>query len=166
MSDKVETMGDQLVREISEEANRIWEESFLMKTKVFAKSLEPIKSLHKKLDSLSFLDAKANAISGLMAKAIQSVSHLKTIEGERLTVLFGLLLVLSDPNKLRSFGQSIIDGKEIGLRHLLEVNSKESADNSFNLTTQTEEDFKKSASDTPSSDNHHEETNEAILGWF
>lgn len=162
-SSKVESMGSQLVREITEEANRIWVKSFLMKTKVPNRSLEPIKALHQKMDSLAFLDPKADAIAGLMKKAIDSTSNIPVITGEKLTVLFGLLLVLSNSEMLDQFGEDLMNGKNVGVMELVKVGSSEADSDDFTLETQNESSEESVPSQTPEPT---KKVDQSILGWF
>src|SRR5690606_32275782 len=61
LNSEIGGMAGRLFNEISREATRIFEESFLMKTKVGQRALRPIKSIQEKLEGLAFLDGRAAA---------------------------------------------------------------------------------------------------------
>lgn len=104
-------MAGQLFNEISREAARIFEESFLMKTKIGQRALRPIRSIQEKLKGLSFLDGRASALSDFLDTTLAGVPKVGSIEGEHLNKLFGLLIVLSSPAKVAQYGQDLLDGK-------------------------------------------------------
>lgn len=104
-------MAGQLFNEISREATRIFEESFLMKTKVGQRALRPIRSIQEKLKGLAFLDGRAYALSEFLDATLNALPQVGSIEGEHLNKLFGLLIVLSSPAKVAQYGQDLLDGK-------------------------------------------------------
>jgi hypothetical protein len=113
LEEQITGMAGQLFDEISREAARVFEESFLMKTKVGQRALRPIRSIQEKLKGLSFLDGRAAALSDFLDETLNALPKVGSIEGDHLTKLFGLLIVLSSPAKVAQYGQDLLDGKSV-----------------------------------------------------
>lgn len=111
LEQEISGMAGKLFDEISREAARVFEESFLMKTKVGQRALRPIRSIQEKLKGLSFLDGRAAALSDFLDDTLNALPKVGSIEGEHLNKLFGLLIVLSSPAKVSQYGQDLLDGK-------------------------------------------------------
>ncbi|NLC22085.1 MAG: DUF3150 domain-containing protein [Halomonadaceae bacterium] len=119
LDDQIGGMAGQLFSEISREASRCFEDSFLMKLKVGQRALRPLRSIQEKLKGLSFLDGRAFAVSEFLDETLNSIPKVGSIEGEPLNKLFGLLVVLSSTSKIAEYGQALLDGHTIGDKDLI-----------------------------------------------
>jgi hypothetical protein len=119
LDDEIGGMAGQLFSEISREASRCFEESFLMKLKVGQRALRPLRSIQEKLKGLSFLDGRAAALSEFLDETLNSLPKVGSIEGEPLNKMFGLLVVLSSTSKIAEYGQALLDGHTIGDKDLI-----------------------------------------------
>lgn len=123
LDEEVGGMATQLFNEISRDALRCFEESFLLKTRVGMRAINPIKAIQEKLRGLSFLDARAAAISRFLSDVLLTLPKEGYITGDLLTKLFGVLIVLSSPEKIAEYGQKLLDGESIEDNELMSISS-------------------------------------------
>lgn len=126
LDEEVVGMAGQLFREISREASRIFEESFLMKTKVGQRSMRPLRNIQEKLKGLSFLDGRAAALSDFLNDTLASLPQAGAIEGEQLNKIFGLLVVLSSPSKVEEYGEKLLQGTLVSESDLIALSGLDS----------------------------------------
>lgn len=145
--DEVNGMAGKLFNEISSDAATIFENSFLMKTRVTQKAIPQVHELQDKLQGLAFIDGKASAIAKMMAQTLGSIPKTGPIEGNELNKLLGLLVVLSSQKKIVEYGQRILDGEDVTTSHLkalsgVEDDSEDDDQNSVDVSeneTESEE---------------------------
>lgn len=128
LSEEVGGLAGRLFNEISREATRIFEESFLMKTKVGQRALRPIRAIQEKLQGLAFLDARAYVLSKFLDQILSTLPKVGSIEGEQLNKLFGLLIVLSSPTKVAKYGQDLLDGVDVTDSELISLSGMDDED--------------------------------------
>ena len=108
LGDQVGRMGSQLLHEVAMEANELYGKSFAgtpgSARKASRRSLRPIRRMREKLAGLAFLDNAITpmvlAIDGLLA----AVPKTGPLEGELFYQVLGIVLILSDPDKVRRHG--------------------------------------------------------------
>lgn len=111
---EVEGLGQTLFGEISKEAQAIWSKVYAGKTEVSHKALSPLRSMHSKLNGLSFLEPRVAPVADLIEAAMLSVPKRGKISGPHLVLLQGLVSMLRDPNLLLDHGQKVIEGAAPG----------------------------------------------------
>lgn len=109
---EVEGLGDTLFGEISKEAQAVWNKVYAGKTEVSHKALSPLRSMHSKLNGLSFLEPRVAPVADLIEAAMLSVPKRGKISGPHLILLQGLVSMLRDPNLLLDHGQKVIEGAD------------------------------------------------------
>ncbi|WP_052465111.1 DUF3150 domain-containing protein [Geoalkalibacter subterraneus] len=97
LDNKVGSLGDRLIFEVSRDAERAWENSFRGKDRVTQKALRPIRALIEKLKGLSFLDGKIGRLVTRLETGLAALPQNGPIEGQDLNALVGLVLMLADP---------------------------------------------------------------------
>ena len=111
---EIEGLGHTLFGEISKEAQAIWSKVYAGKTEVSHKALSPLRSMHKKLTGLTFLEPRVAPVADLIEAAILSIPKRGKIIGPHLVLLQGLVSMLRDPDLLLDHGQKVIDGVHPG----------------------------------------------------
>lgn len=101
---KVGGLGDRLFFEIGKQAEQAWDLSFKGKGKVSQKALRPIRAMRDKLFGLSFLDPRVMPVIDRIEKVLDHLPKSGPIEGNDLDALTGLVLLLSNPDKMREHG--------------------------------------------------------------
>ena len=107
---EVAGLGQNLFGEISKEAQVVWEKVYAGKTEVSHKALSPLKSMHRKLSGLTFLEPRVAPVADLIEAAMLSIPKRGKISGPHLVLLQGLISMLRDPDLLLDHGQKVIDG--------------------------------------------------------
>lgn len=125
LNEQIGGLGQRLIQEISSEAARIFEKQYLLKTRVPATATGTISALHQKMLGLAFLDAKAGALCAFLGNVLSEAPKSGFIEGEALNKLFGMLLVLSDEEKIMHYGQQLLDGVDITGADLVELSGSD-----------------------------------------
>lgn len=110
LSQEVENLGATLFGEVSKTASEAWYNCFAGKTSVTRKALSPLKTMHRKLCGLSFVEPRVAPVAELIATAMDSLPKRGRIEGGHLIMLQGLISLLRDTRALVEHGQMIIDG--------------------------------------------------------
>lgn len=125
LNEQIGGLGQRLIKEVSSEAARIFEKQYLLKTRVPATATGTIYALHQKMLGLAFLDAKAAALCSFLGEVLRESPKSGFIEGEALNKLFGMLLVLSDEEKIMHYGQQLLDGVDITGEELIELSGSD-----------------------------------------
>lgn len=136
--EEVTGMSGRLFTEISSDAARIFEESFLMKTRVGQRSIPQLHALLDKLQGLAFIDGKATAIAKMMSSTLDSLPKTGDIEGSELNKLFGMLIVLSSKQKIVEYGQRILDGEDVTASDLSAISGMDDAVEEEDLLSESE----------------------------
>lgn len=110
MSKEAGGLAGRLFVEIAEMADKVRENSLLGKDRVNRRVLSSVKSIRTKLSGLAFLDKRVKPLIKAIDDVIAQMPGDAPIEGVQLSALYGLMLTMSDPDKLREFGQAMIDG--------------------------------------------------------
>ncbi|WP_291327125.1 DUF3150 domain-containing protein [Desulfovibrio sp. UCD-KL4C] len=110
LKDEVNKLGSTLFEEISKTATDTWNRCYAGKVKVTHKALSPLRSIHSKLNGLSFVDPRVLPITGLLQTAFDKVPPRGLIRGSDLLMLQGVVSLLRDPALLIKHGQKILDG--------------------------------------------------------
>lgn len=105
---EVARMGNQLLAEVAQEANELYEKSVASRTE---KSLSrriagPLKRMRDKLDGLSFLDGAVAPMVAGIDELIASFPEKGNIENGVYHEVVAKILILSDPDKIRSYAAS------------------------------------------------------------
>lgn len=115
-------LGDQLTREIAEEAKKIYEQSFNGRSKVSQKALRPIRTLMHKADGLSFLEPKVGSIVGEMALTLNALPKRGFIEGRDKMSLIGLLDTLFNLDRVAEAHLETFDeADEVSIEEVVQV---------------------------------------------
>ena len=101
-----------LFREVSDMAHKVGD-SILGKTKVNRRVLSSIGKIHAKLKGLSFLDKRVNPLIQLIDETLAQMPGDAPIEGLALTALNGLILTFSDIDRMKDYGQAVLDGNPV-----------------------------------------------------
>jgi len=100
LDEEVNSLGQQLLREVAQEAKRTYDESFYQKASVTRRALRPLRRMHDKLMSLSFLEPRVRPYLTLMRSLIRDMENTTPIEGAALQELKGLVLTLTKPERV------------------------------------------------------------------
>lgn len=103
----VNGLGSQLIRETAEAAKKAFEKSFAKRDEVTHKAIRPIIAIRRKLNSLSFLDDRILSIVQHIDAVISSIPKTGKIGGKDLSLLKGLVLMLSDEKKIISHAEKL-----------------------------------------------------------
>lgn len=106
-------LAGRLFREIGEMAIKVRDESLLGKTKVNRRVLSPIRKIRGKLNGLSFLDKRVGPVITAIDETLDQMPGDAPVEGIALTALHGLILMLSDAERMKQYGQAILDGNPV-----------------------------------------------------
>ncbi|MBI9113317.1 DUF3150 domain-containing protein [Maridesulfovibrio ferrireducens] len=110
LKEEVNKLGGTLFDEISKVATDTWNCCYAGKVKVTHKALSPLRSIHKKLNGLSFIDPRVLPITDLLQIAFDKVPSRGFIRGADLLMLQGVVSLLRQPTLLMEHGQKILDG--------------------------------------------------------
>lgn len=103
----------QLWEEVAEAAQNLIDKSILGRDKANGKILLPVKALHSKLEGLAFLDPVVKPIMETIESVIASLPPGQPIEGHKLSMLYGLMLILSNPEKAKAHSLAVMAGNQI-----------------------------------------------------
>lgn len=110
MSKEAGGLAGRLFAEIGDMAKKVLEDSLLGKTKVNRRVLSPIRKIRGKLSGLAFLDKRVAPLITSIDDTLGQMPGDAPIEGLALQALHGLILTLSDSERMKQYGQAIIDG--------------------------------------------------------
>ena len=102
LENKVLSLGDRLLYEISRDAEKAWASSYRGKDRVTQKALRPIRSLLEKLEGLAFLDQRARVMADRCLDGLASLPKHGPIEGKDFNSLVGLVLQMADPEGIKA----------------------------------------------------------------
>lgn len=108
-------LSGRLFKEIGEMAQKVLEDSLLGKTKVNRRVLSPIRKIRGKLNGLAFLDKRVGPLITAIDDTVGQMPGDAPIEGLALTALHGLILTLSDSERMKQYGQAILDGSPVAM---------------------------------------------------
>lgn len=108
-------LSGRLFKEIGEMAQKVLEDSLLGKTKVNRRVLSPIRKIRGKLNGLAFLDKRVGPLITAIDDTVSQMPGDAPIEGLALTALHGLILTLSDSERMKQYGQAILDGSPVAM---------------------------------------------------
>ncbi|WP_319780066.1 DUF3150 domain-containing protein [Maridesulfovibrio sp.] len=110
LKDEVNKLGSTLFYEIAKAATDTWNRCYAGKVKVTHKALSPLRSIHDKLNGLSFVDPRVLPITDLLQTAFDKVPSRGFIRDENLLMLQGVVSLLKEPALLMKNGQKLLDG--------------------------------------------------------
>ena len=106
---QAEGLGDQLFFEVSQMANKAWEDSYKGKEKVTQKGLWPVNNILDKLNALSFIDVRVGPVVAHIEQVIAEFPKKGAIDGANFSSVAGLLLLLSNTDKMKAHGQQFLN---------------------------------------------------------
>lgn len=116
LGDQVNRLGSQLLHEVSMEARELYEQSFAgaagSQRKATRRSLGAIMRMREKLAGLGFLDSAVEPMVKAIDKLFAAVPKTGPLEDELYDQALALVLILSDPDKVRrhaTAGLSVAD---------------------------------------------------------
>lgn len=110
LKEEVNKLGSTLFDEISKTATETWSRCYAGKVKVTHKALSPLRSIHSKLEGLSFVDPRVLPITDLLQTAFDKVPSRGFIRDTDLLMLQGVVSLLREPALLIENAQKILDG--------------------------------------------------------
>ncbi|MBG0789907.1 MAG: DUF3150 domain-containing protein [Desulfovibrionaceae bacterium] len=114
LQDEIKELGGTLFGEVAKAATDAWNRCFEGKDKVTHKALSPLRSIHKKLAGLSFVEPRVVPVVDLLDTAFGRIPKRGYIRGSELVMLQGVVSMLRDPATLVAHGQKILEGKDAG----------------------------------------------------
>lgn len=106
LSDAIAGLGGQVFHEIAQLAREALEKSFQGKGEVTRKALNPFKAIRDKLDGLSFMDGRFQAVIREIDRLLMAVPAKPPIAGIPLDQLRQFLCLASQPAGLRAFAEN------------------------------------------------------------
>ena len=101
-----------LFRECAEMGEKVGD-SLLGKLKVNRRALSPIRKIRAKLGGLAFLDKRVTPLITLIDQTLEQMPGDAPIEGLELTALNGLVMTLSSIDRMKDYGQAVLDGNPV-----------------------------------------------------
>ncbi|BDQ38469.1 hypothetical protein SYK_28290 [Pseudodesulfovibrio nedwellii] len=112
LQEEINDLGGTLFGEVAKAATDTWHRCFEGKDQVTHKALSPLRSLHKKLSGLSFVEPRVVPVVDLLETAFNRMPARGYIHGSALIMLQGVVSLLRDPATLVAHGQKILDGND------------------------------------------------------
>ena len=113
MSKEAGGLAGRLFGEVADMADKVREQSLLGKAKVNRRVLSPVRSIRSNLGGLAFLDKRVKPLIQAIDDTLDQMPGDAPIEGLALQALHGLMLMMSDPERIKQFGQAVLDGNPI-----------------------------------------------------
>jgi hypothetical protein len=113
LNEDVKQLGLRLFHEISKQAQAVAKKSYDCKDRVSRKALSPLKILRDKLNSLSFIDERAEVLVGMIDQTLSKIPAKGSISGNALKSLKGLIALLSDQKRMLLVSQAKLNGLEV-----------------------------------------------------
>jgi hypothetical protein len=110
---EVTGLSDRLFEEIASEATDMIEKSLHGRDRVTQKALNRVRALRDKLHDLAFLNATVEPLVQSMDYTLSLMPKAGHIEGIHYNALYGLMSLLSSPDRAKSHGQCINDGQTV-----------------------------------------------------
>ena len=108
--DEVTNLGSTLFEEIVHDADEMWRRVYQGRVEVAHKALSPLRTLHKKLLGLSFVEPHVAPVADIIQMASNRMPAKGNIAGAELLLLQGLVCLLRDSDALLSQSQTLMDG--------------------------------------------------------
>ena len=108
--DEVTHLGSTLFAEIAHDADDMWRRVYQGRVEVTHKALSPLKTLHRKLMGLSFVEPHVAPVADIIRLAINRMPAKGTITGAELLLLQGLICLLRDSDALLTQSQMLMEG--------------------------------------------------------
>lgn len=106
-------LSGRLFAETAEMAEKVRVGSLLGKDKVNRRVLQSVRAIRAKLSGLAFLDKRVKPLIQGIDDILAEMPGDAPIEGLALSALYGLMLTMSDTERMQQFGQAVIDGNPI-----------------------------------------------------
>lgn len=113
MTEEVGGLAGQLFKEIADMADKIRSNSLLGKDRVNRRVLSSLNSIRAKLNGLAFLDKRVKPLIKGIDEVVAIMPGDAPIEGVALSALYGLMVTMSSPERMREFGEAILEGKPV-----------------------------------------------------
>ena len=111
LTDEVAKLGGTLFDEVARSAQEAWKKSYLGKTEITRKALNPLKHIQEKLADLSFIEPRVVPVTALIDTALSKLPKRGALVGAQLLMLKGLVSLLSDTSALLTYAQEMLDGR-------------------------------------------------------
>lgn len=108
--DEVTNLGSTLFEEIAHDADDMWRRVYQGRAEVTHKALSPLKTLHRKLMGLSFVEPHVAPVADIIRLAINRMPAKGAITGAELLLLQGLICLLRDSDALLTQSQMLMEG--------------------------------------------------------
>lgn len=112
LAEDINHLGTTLFDEIAKTATDTWQRCYAGKTEVTRKALSPLKTMHNKLQGLTFVEPRIAPVAELLETAFLSIPKRGAITGNTLIMLQGLVMLLQHPQTLLEHGQMILEGRK------------------------------------------------------
>lgn len=110
LAEEVQGLGGTLFDEVAKSADDIWRRVYHGKTEVTHKALSPLRTLHAKLNGLSFVEPHVAPVADIVQAALQRMPKKGNITGTDLLLLQGLVCLLKDSTALVGHAQKVVEG--------------------------------------------------------
>ena len=110
LAEEVQGLGGTLFDEVAKSADDIWRRVYHGKTEVTHKALSPLRTLHAKLNGLSFVEPHVAPVTDIVQAALQRMPKKGNITGTDLLLLQGLVCLLKDSTALVAHAQKVVEG--------------------------------------------------------
>lgn len=110
LAEEVQGLGGTLFDEVAKSADDIWRRVYHGKTEVTHKALSPLRTLHAKLNGLSFVEPHVAPVADIVQAALQRMPKKGNITGTDLLLLQGLVCLLKDSTTLVGHAQKVVEG--------------------------------------------------------
>lgn len=112
LQEEVGELGNTLYAEIAKAADETWKRCYQGKSKVSHKALSPLKTIHNKLVTLSFVEPHIAPVADLVNTAISNVPRKGFITGASLIMLQGMVSMLRDPEALIEHARMVMENHD------------------------------------------------------
>ncbi len=109
---EIESLGRTLFAETAKAATEAWQKCYAGKSEISHKALSPLRAIHHKLISLSFVEPHVAPIADLIHTALAEIPKRGYIQGANLIMLQGLVSLLRDPEALADHAKMVIAGHD------------------------------------------------------
>ena len=110
LAEEVTNLGSTLFGEIAHDADEMWRRVYQGRAEVTHKALSPLRTLHKKLMGLSFVEPHVAPVADIIHMAIKRMPAKGNITGAELLLLQGLVCLLRDSDALIAQAQTLMEG--------------------------------------------------------
>lgn len=132
LAQQASSLGERLFIEIAQKATQTWEASFRGRQAITRRALRPIQAMRDKLDGLSFVDPRVYPVVERIDQVLADLPKTGAIEGSALSSVEGVLLMLTDPERMKRHGEAVLnDGDSLDADALV----AEADDNTFVTVT-------------------------------